>query len=57
MKFIETDIKNCNECKGTYKIKLLEIGNSQIALCKDCRDKLYDIVDKEDEIVFYSADK
>lgn len=57
MKFIETDIKYCNECKGTYKIKTLEIGNNKITLCKECRDKLYDILDQEDEIILYSNEK
>lgn len=57
MKFTNTDIKHCNECKGTYKIRLLEIGTNGVALCKSCRDKLYEIVDKEDEIVLFSREK
>jgi uncharacterized paraquat-inducible protein A len=51
MTLIQTDIKHCNECKGTYNIKLLEVETNQIALCKDCRDKLYNILDNEDEII------
>ena len=53
MEFTNTDIKHCSECKGIYKIRLLKIGSNEIALCKDCRDKLYEIVDKEDEIILY----
>lgn len=54
MKFIDTNIKNCEECQGTYKIRLLKIGTSEIALCKNCRDKLYKIVDEEDTITVYT---
>lgn len=53
MKFIDTNIKNCEECQGTYKIRLLEIGTKKVPLCKDCRDKLYGIVDEEDTIIVY----
>lgn len=56
MKFIETDITRCNECKGNYKIMLLELGHNQIALCKHCRDKLYEILDDIDVIVLYKRD-
>ena len=53
MRFTDTDIKYCNECKGTYRVRLLEIGTNAITLCKECRDKLYKIVDEEDELVVY----
>ena len=53
MRFTYTDTKYCNECKGTYRIRLLEIGTNTIALCKNCRDELYKIVDEEDSLTVY----
>lgn len=54
MKFTNTDINVCNECKGNYKIRLLTIGNNEIALCMDCRTKLYEVLDEEDTLVVYN---
>lgn len=47
MKFIETDIKCCNDCRGTEEVLSLVIGQNYIALCKHCRNKLHNLFNKD----------
>jgi len=54
MKLDSIDIFNgrcCNECHSKNNIKELYLGTNIIPLCKECRDKLYIILDNEDEII------
>lgn len=56
MRFENTNRKYCNECGGSYKIRALFIGGSEVALCSDCRTRLYEIVDEEDTLVVYQRE-
>lgn len=39
----------CNECKENQDVKIVEINNNSIALCKDCRKKLIDMLLEEEQ--------
>jgi len=43
------DDRCCNECHSQENVKEIKVGGMVIALCNDCREKLLEILSKEND--------